>query len=134
VSTRVPEGARMTYSSNVGLGRYDDSDDGTALRVGQRVTGVIDALEAAGDTYLLDLDAGQAVEIFAGSATGDVGYEVREPGRTGAEATFVDDSDLGLFGADARDIFKAKTTGVHRLTVYSADGSGTGYVLEVLAA
>lgn len=134
VSTRVPEGAHMAYSANVGLGRYDDTDENSPLAVGDRVTGVIDPLEGAGDTYLVELEEGEAIDIFAGSATGDVGYEVREPGQTGKDATYVDDSGLGLFGADARDVYEAKTSGVHRITVYSADGSGTGYVLEVLPA
>ena len=132
VSTRVPEGAHMAYRANVELGRYDDTDENRPLAVGDRVTGVIDFLEGAGDTYLMDLHEGESVEIFAGSATGDVGYSVREPGQTGEDATYVDDSGLGLFGADAREIYEAKTSGVHRITVYSADGSGTGYVLEVL--
>ena len=133
VSTRVPEGAHMAYSANVELGRYDDTDENSPLVVGDRVTGVIDSLEGAGDTYLIDLAEGEAIEIFAGSATGDVGYAVREPGQTGEDATYVDDSGEGLFGTDARDVYEAETSGVHRITVYSADGSGTGYVLEVLA-
>lgn len=131
VGTRRPEGAHVTYTSNVALGRYDDVDDNQPLEAGDRVTGVIDPLETHGDTYLIDLAEGDRIEIFAGSATGDVGYEVREPGQDRNDATYVDDSGLGLFGVDARDIYTAGTSGTHRLTVYSADGTGTGYVLEV---
>lgn len=131
VGTRLPEGARATYTSNVALGRYDDIDDNHPIAVGDRVTGQIDPLEMGGDTYLVNLDAGETVEIFAGSATGDVGYSVREPGQKVADATYVDDSGLGLFGADASDTFRAETAGMHRLTVYSADGTATGYVLEI---
>lgn len=131
VGTRVPEGAHMTFTSNVSLGRYDDVDDNEPLEIGERVTGIIDPLETKGDSYLIDLAAGDEIEIFAGSATGDVGYEVREPGQTGEDATSVDDSGLGLFGVDARDLFTAETSGTHRLTVYSADGAGTQYVFEV---
>lgn len=134
VGTRVTEGAHMTYTSNVSLGRYDDVDDNEPLEIGERVTGVIDPLEENGDTYLIDLAAGDQIEIFAGSATGDVGYEVSEPGQTGDDATSVDDSGLGLFGADARDLFTAETSGTHRLRVYSADGTGTQYVFEVQSA
>ncbi|MGI8685785.1 MAG: S1C family serine protease [Acidimicrobiales bacterium] len=134
VGTRVAEGAHVTYTSNVALGRYDDVDDNEPLGAGERVTGVIDPLETAGDTYLIDLEEGEQIEIFAGSATGDVGYEMREPGQTGEDATYVDDSGIGLFGVDARDLYTAETSGTHRLTVYSADGTGTGYVLEVQLA
>ena len=56
VGTRVPEGAHMTYTSNVSLGRYDDVDDNEPLEIGERVTGIIDPLEENGDTYLIDLD------------------------------------------------------------------------------
>ena len=38
---------------------------------------------------------------------------------------------LGLFGADARDVYRARTGGVHHVTVFSADGTATGYVLRV---
>lgn len=134
VGTRVRGGARVTYTSSVPLGRYDDVDDNDPLEVGDRVTGVIDPLETAGDTFLIDLDEGEQIEIFAGSATGDMGYEVRGPGQTGKDAVYVDDSGLGLFGVDARDLYTAGPSGRYRLTVYSADGSGAGYVLEVQPA
>lgn len=134
VSTRVPEGAHMTFTSSVALGRYDDVDENDPLEVGERVTGVIDPLETAGDTYLLELEEGEEIEIFAGSATGDMGYAIREVDRTGEDATYVDDSGLGLFGVDASDAYTAERSGTHRLTVYSADGTGTGYVLEVKPA
>ncbi|HEX2699184.1 MAG TPA: serine protease [Acidimicrobiales bacterium] len=134
VGTRLAEGAHVAYTSNVALGRYDDADDDRPIEVGERVQGTIDPLELAGDTYVVDLEQGEQVDVFAGSATGDVGYEVRAPGQTGADATYVDDSGLGLFGADARDVYVADASGPHRITVYSADGTGTGYVLEVLPA
>jgi hypothetical protein len=134
VGTRLPGGATMAYASDVALGRYDDTDDNRTVAVGQRLTGVIDPLELAGDTYLLHLDAGEEVEIFAGSATGDVGYTVRGPGQKGRDATTVDDSGIGLFGADARDTYRAGAAGVYRVTVYSADATATGYVLEVQPA
>ena len=131
VGTRRPAGAEMAFASSVPLGRYDDGDEDRALRVGERVEGAIDGLEAGGDTYLVELQRGEVVEIFAGSATGDVGYAVRPPGQQGSEAILVDDSDVGLYGTDAKDNYEAQASGVHRLTVFSSDGRATGYVLRV---
>lgn len=134
VSTAVAEGATMAFTSNVPLGRYDDTDENHRLKVGDRVLGTIDPLEGGGDSYVVQLDAGEEIDIFAGSPTGDVGYEVRAPGQSTSDATYVDDSGLGLFGADARDTYKAEAAGLYRITVNSADGTGMGYVLEVQPA
>ena len=134
VGTRLPEGAEVTFRSTVPLGLYEDTDDGRPVELLERIGGTIDPLEANGDSFLLELQAGEAVEIFAGSPTGDVGFEVVGPGQDGRDATYVDDSGLGLFGVDARDVYRAETAGTHRITVYSADGTATGYVFEVAPA
>lgn len=134
VGTRRPEGADVTFTSNVPLGLYDDSDNDRPVELFTRLRGTIDPLETSGDSFLLELEEGEAVEIFAGSPTGDVGYEVTGPGQKGKDATYVDDSGQGLFGLDARDVYRAETSGTHRITVYSADGTATGYVFEVTPA
>lgn len=72
--------------------------------------------------------------IHAGSAVGDIGFSVQAPGQSVTDATYVDDSGVGLFDIDAREIFTAGTAGVHRLTVYSADGMATAYRLRVTEA
>jgi len=132
VGSRRPGATKLRYVSSVPLGRYDDTDEGRRLRRGQRLEGVLDSLEVHGDSFVLDLDEGDEVEIHASSATGDVGFAVRAPGRRGdEEETFVDDSDEGLFGFDAKEKFTAKRSGAHRVTVYSADGRATAYALEV---
>ena len=131
VGIRRPEGAQVTFSSNVALGRYDDTDDLRPIELSDRLRGTIDPLETSGDSFLIHLEVGEEVEVFAGSATGDVGFEIKAPGQKSRDAFYVDDSSIGLFGVDARDVYKAETAGTHRITVYSSDGAGTGYVLEV---
>lgn len=132
VGTSRPGATTLRYISSVPLGRYDDTDEDRRLRTGQRLEGVLDSLEVHGDSFVLDLDEGDEVEIHASSATGDVGFSVRAPGRRGAEEeTFVDDSDEGLFGVDAKENFTAERSGAHRITVFSADGRATAYALEV---
>ncbi|MEO6120563.1 MAG: serine protease [Acidimicrobiales bacterium] len=126
-----PEPVELRYISTVPLGRYDDVDEGRRLRPGQRLEGILDSLETRGDSFLVDLDEGEEVEIFASSATGDVGFSVRAPGGEPDDDVFVDDSDEGLFGVDAKDTFTAERTGEHRITVFSSDGRATAYALRV---
>ena len=130
VGTRVAGGTSMTFTSSVPLGRYDDADEDRSVRLGDRLEGVVDGLES-GDTFLVDLQRGEEVEIFAGSATGDVGFSIRGPGVSVKDEVVVDDSDVGLFRVDAEDTFEPETSGPHRITVFSADGRATGYVLKV---
>lgn len=131
VGSERPGPVQMRYTSSVPLGRYDDTDDDRPVRIGRTLTGVLDSLEARGDSFLLDLQEGDTVEIRAASATGDVGYTVRAPGGSPEDDVFVDDSDEGLFGVDARDTFTAERSGQHRIVVYSADGAATAYRLRV---
>ena len=121
----------MTYTSSVPLGRYDDVDQGRRLRVGDRLEGVLDSLETEGDSFVVELREGDEVEIHASSATGDVGFAIRRSDESPDEDLFVDDSDEGLFGVDAKDTFTAERSGEHHITVYSADSRATAYALRV---
>jgi hypothetical protein len=82
---------------------------------------------------LVDLEAGQKIEINARSPQGDPAYEVVAPGivldhltaalpdQAGIE--YVEDTDDGLYGYDAKDTYTAKTAGTYRIRVYSNDGT-----------
>ena len=130
VGSRREGASTLAFESSVPLGRYDDADDERPLQLGDRLEGVVDGLES-GDTFLVDLRSGEEVEIFAGSATGDVGFSIRAPGMAVKDEVVVDDSDVGLFHVDAEDTFEPESSGIHRITVFSADGRATGYVVRV---
>lgn len=128
--TRLPEGTKMPVESTVPFNVVADLDNEQPVRVGESVRGVLDPLEVS-DTYLLELRAGETVEIFAGSAYGDVAFEVRAPGQSVADAVEVDDSEIGLSGLDARVRYEAELSGSYRITVLSEEWRPTGYVLRV---
>lgn len=128
--TRLPEGTRMPVESTVPFNVVADFDNDQPVRIDESLRGVLDPLEVS-DAYLLELRAGETVEIFAGSAYGDVAFEVRAPGQSAADALGVDDSDIGLSGLDARARYEAETPGTYRITVLSAEWRPTGYVLRV---
>ena len=128
--TLLPEGTRMPVESTVPFNVVEDLDNDQQIRIGESVRGVLDPLEVS-DTYLLELRAGQTVEIFAGSAYGDVALDVRAPGQSVADALGVDDSDIGLSGLDAKVRYDAGTSGTYRIAVVSALWSPMGYVLRV---
>lgn len=133
VGTRRPAGAEIPFTSTVPLGRYDDVDQNRPIQPGDMVRGEIDHLEIQGDSFLIELTEGQTIEVHASSAVGDLGFIIQGPGQPAAEATFVDDSGIGLFDADAEDTYTAKVAGTHRIIVVSSDGLATGYRLSVAA-
>ena len=128
--TLLPEGTKMPVESTVPFNVVADVDNDQQIRIGESVRGVLDPLEVS-DTYLLELWAGQTVEIFAGLAYGDVAFEVLAPGQSVADALSVDDSDIGLSGLDAQARYDAETSGIHRMNVLSAEWRPKGYVLRV---
>ena len=130
VRTRLPEGTSMTLHSTVPFSVLEDLDNDRQVTLGEPVRGVLDPLEVS-DTYLMELQAGGAVEIFAGSAYGDMSFVVRALAQGPADQFEVDDSETGLSGLDARGRYEAEVSGTHRIIVESPSWRPTGYVLEV---
>ena len=128
--TRLPEGTTMPVESTVPFHLVGDLDNDRRIAVGEPVHGVLDPLEVS-DSYLLDLQAGETIDVFAGSAYGDVAFDVRAPGHAIGDAYVVDDSGTGLTGVDARGRFVAETSGTHRIIVVTPQWRATGYVLRV---
>lgn len=84
-----------------------------------------------GVDVLVDLEVGQKVEFHARSPQGDVGYMVFGPDLRAdhltvldpetAGATVVEDTEDGLYGLDAKEVFVAEKAGTHRVRVYIND-------------
>ncbi len=130
IGTQHEDGADIAFESSLGLVVYEDDDDDRRLRVGDRVEGVIDGLELQ-DRYLLDLQEGDEVNIRVASPQGDMAFAVWPVDQGPTDSFFVDDSDGGLFGLDAEDVYRAEVSGTHVVEVVSLLQEASGYVIEV---
>lgn len=130
IGTQLEEGADIAFESSLDLVVYEDEDDDRPLRVGDRVEGVIDGLELQ-DRYLLELEEGDEVNIRVASPQGDMAFAVWPLDQGPADSFFVDDSDGGLFGLDAEDVYRAEVSGTHVIEVVSLLQEASGYVIEV---
>jgi hypothetical protein len=100
------------------------------LSLGGRVDRVFNGFDTAVDA-LVDLDAGQEVELSARSAQGDVGFVVFAPDLKldhltmfdpeGAGAEYFDDTDDGLYGLDAKTTYTPSASGRHRIRLFIND-------------
>lgn len=104
------------------------------LDVGGRIDRIFGGFDTSVDV-LVDLGAGQEVELSARSPLGDPHFDIYQPGRRldhltvldpeGAGIENVDDTDDGLSGLDATSVFTATTAGTHRLRVFSNEMTTT---------
>ena len=97
------------------------------VAIGEVVDGTVGSLVPF-DKYEINLTKGQAIEIYAGSPSGDMRVVVRAP--SGDEEEF-DDSEAGLYGVDVEEIFTAEEDGLFTLEVGQVSEHATGYHLEV---
>lgn len=102
------------------------------LAVGDEDAGVVSHLED-GDFYLVELEAGEPVEVAARSALGDMAWDlflVDDPeGRS--ESYYADDGGGGVFDLDAVDTVTPEISGSYLLNVYAIDGYATAYEVSV---
>jgi hypothetical protein len=130
VGTRLTSGADMAFSATTPVHVMEDDDHAQHIVAGDRVEGALDFLNPY-DTYLIDLDAGEAVEIFVGSPSADLAFFVGARGERLADAFYSDDTGGGLYGSDARDVFDADKAGEYVIYVTGYAGGVAGYVLRV---
>lgn len=100
------------------------------LEVGDQVDRVVGGFDTAHDV-VMDLDAGQEVQVHVHASQGDPGVMVFRPGQTLDHLTMadperagietVDDNDDGLYGLGALVTVEVETAGEHRFRVYSND-------------
>ena len=130
VGSRREGGAEVAFESSLDLVVYEDDDDDRPIEVGDRVEGILDGLELQ-DRYLLDLEEGDEVNIRVASPQGDMAFAVWARDQGPVDALVVDDSDGGLFGLDAEEVYRAEVSGTHVVEVVSLLQEASGYVIEV---
>ena len=130
IATVMPFLGDVTFTSSVPATDHVDGDDGTAIEPGFRTEGSIGAFELM-DTYTIDLDAGQAIDIYVGAVAADMAYAVYPEGGEANDTNIIDDSDEGFYGLDAHETFTAPETGTYTIEVGTFDPYSLGYVLDV---
>ena len=98
------------------------------LDVGGTLDGIVGGLDTSIDV-MVDLAAGQRVQLHARSPQGDPGFAVYTPGTRldhltaadpeGAGVEVFDDTDDGLLGLDAKTTFEAEKSGTYRFRLYN---------------
>lgn len=119
----------VSFTSSLPVFAYSDDDEGEPIRVGDSLDRRLQYVELT-DTFRLDIAAGDRVTITVASPSSDMAFTVVAPGQSWNDGELVEDSDLGLFGTDARSTYRATTTGTH-LIVVEGDGVSTGYRITV---
>jgi hypothetical protein len=102
------------------------------LAVGGTLDGILGGFDTSVDV-MVELAAGQRVEVHARSPQGDPAFEVYAPEHKldhltvadpeGAGVEMYDDTDDGLLGLDAKTTLEAKTSGTYRFRLYSNEYS-----------
>jgi hypothetical protein len=133
VATRLATGADVAFSATDPIVVIPDDDQTEHVVAGDRIEGEVDILDRS-DEYVIYLDAGEAVEIFAGSPSSDMWFSVRGRGERLADAFSSDDAGGGLYGYDARAVFRADEAGDYTIQVATRDDDVAGYVLRVESA
>ncbi len=119
-------------SSNVLLRSLPDPDDGETIEVWETLTGNIDQ-PLDSDSFLLRLEEGESVWIFAESASIDTHVISGLPG-TPETIAFDDDSAEGTFGTDSELFYRAVQAGTYYILVSDAVSENAGgYLLGVAA-
>ena len=123
--------ADFTLTASHRLVPLNDPERGGQLQVGQTVRGNID-FPADIDHFLLHLEENETVEIVARSALADILLTVDYPGAVGEQVVRDDDSGGGLFGLDARIIYRAPHSGSYFVVVSDVGRSAPGgYIVSV---
>ena len=124
----------VEVSGNVDLFPYDDPDDGARVAIGETAIGVID-YQSDADAFVIALGEGEAVEIEVDSVLVDARVVVDFDSATRAQRMSDDDGGGGLFGTNARIVYRAPHEGDYFIRVRDArDSNVGGYVLSVTEA
>ena len=125
---------RCWLSSSARLQLLPDPDDGRELVKGSVIAGNLDHLRDV-DWFSINMKEGGTVEVTTDSLNVDTVVRVRCRGCEDNRFAQDDDSGGGLFGTNARVIYRADSDGEFVIGVESYDGhSGGGYFLSVKRA
>ena len=134
VGQHEDERVQCRLSSSVQLRQLPDPDDGREVVKGKVIAGNLDHFRDV-DWFLVSLKAGETVEVTTDSLNVDTVLRVSCRGCGGNRLARNDDGGGGLFGANARVIYRADSDGEFVISVdaYDANGGG-GYFLSVKRA
>ena len=128
------EREQCRLSSSVQLRQLPDPDDGREVVKGRVIAGNLDHFRDV-DWFLVSLKEGETVEVTTDSLNVDTALRVRCRDCGSNRLAQNDDSGGGLFGANARVIYRADSDGEFVISVDAADGNnGGGYFLSVKRA
>jgi S1-C subfamily serine protease len=119
--------------SNHPLIAYADADDGRRLKPADALLASMD-FPGDVDFYVLELDAGETVQLRTSSAMIDPYLTVDYEGAGEAQVIYDDDSGGGLFGLDAELTYRAPHAGQYQVVVADAHGASVGGYSLVLQA
>ena len=124
----------FTLSGTHRLIPLHDPDDGRQIQVGESLSGNID-FPGDVDHFILHLRAEERVQISTQSILADTFLTVDYLGATDEQIIVDNDAGGGLFGVDARIVYRAPHTGTYFLVVgdINLDAPG-GYVITVVPA
>jgi hypothetical protein len=112
----------------------NDLEDGRRLTIGARVAGNMD-IRGDRDTFLIDLDEGDVIEVTLDSGNFDAILFAAWQGANESDLVSDDDSGGGLLGLSSQLVFRAPYSGT--FIIYARDVSNAtegGYVLTVRLA
>ncbi|MGD8455546.1 MAG: serine protease [Anaerolineales bacterium] len=114
------------------LSEYKDVDDGISLSIGETKAANID-FPYDYDWYLIELEAGDQVNIKAESLLVDPIVVIDYFGARDKQVITDEDSGGGLFGNDAEVTYEAPHTGTYRIIVADQSSRATkgGYLISV---
>jgi hypothetical protein len=126
---------KFLMSSNRNLIPYEDVDDGVSISIGQTAVGSMD-YPGDLDYFVIDLLEGDTIEITVDSPNINPFVIVDFPGATAEQVLVDDDSGGGLFGTNAKLIYRAPHTGTYYIIVRDAaiEAGFGGYILTVAEA
>jgi len=126
-----PDDQALQIFSNYGLAPYQDVDDGTEVAIGETVAASID-YPGDIDYFILNLDAGETVEVVVDSVMIDPFLTLDYPEATIDDILSNDDDGGGLFGLNAALTFTAPQRESYFLIVDDSPGRDFGgYFLVV---
>ena len=124
----------LLVNSSRDLAPFRDPDDGKRVAVGSRLAASMDH-PADLDYFPIELTEGDTVEITVDSVLIDPLLFVDFVGATEEQVATDDDSGGGLFGLNAKLVYRAHHTGSYLIAVHDATLSAVGgYILTVAQA
>ena len=121
----------FTVGSTIKMTPLNDPDDGRTISVGDTVVGSLDYF-SEWDWFLIHLNEGETVRIYADSVGVDTLIYVDFPGSSSHQVVYDDDSGGGLSGTNSQLVYRAPSNGNYYIAVTGAlDDDVGGYFLSV---